>query len=279
MPDFRDYAVEVQAPATTIGEATRVTGDFLRDITKRNEEFRNFRMFGPDEWASQRLSAVFDVTDRTWMAETLPGGRPPRARRARDGDAERAHLPGLARGVPAHRPAWALHHVRGVRARGRLDVQPAREMAEGDARGDPLAAADRVVHLPAVLARVAAGPQRVLAPGPGLPRPRDQQEVGGDPRLPPARHEHAPLRHGPLPAKQELRQCRRGRQAARAPVPGHGLGDQALHGRDRDLGVGVERPRRRAGRRHGLLRRHPDARDARGSRNPARATSRTSRFE
>jgi xylulose-5-phosphate/fructose-6-phosphate phosphoketolase len=71
MPDFRDYAVEVSHPGQTVGEATKVLGSFLRDITKLNEQARNFRMFGPDEWASNRLGSVFEVTDRTWLAEHI----------------------------------------------------------------------------------------------------------------------------------------------------------------------------------------------------------------
>jgi xylulose-5-phosphate/fructose-6-phosphate phosphoketolase len=72
LPDFRDYAVEVLTPGTVMAEATRVLGRFLRDVMQRNLESRNFRLFGPDETASNRLSAVFEVTDRTWMAETRP---------------------------------------------------------------------------------------------------------------------------------------------------------------------------------------------------------------
>ncbi len=69
MPDFADYAVAVAHPGQTDGEATRVMGVFLRDVMKRN---RDFRLFGPDETASNRLSAVFEVTDRAWVAQTLP---------------------------------------------------------------------------------------------------------------------------------------------------------------------------------------------------------------
>lgn len=69
MPDFRNYAVEVKKPGQTIAEATRVMGTFLRDVMKRNLESNNFRIFGPDETASNRWSNVFDVTDRTWLAE------------------------------------------------------------------------------------------------------------------------------------------------------------------------------------------------------------------
>jgi xylulose-5-phosphate/fructose-6-phosphate phosphoketolase len=70
LPDFRDYAVEVKAPGTGSTEATRVLGAFLRDVLARNRD--NFRLFGPDETASNRLGAVFEATARTWEAETLP---------------------------------------------------------------------------------------------------------------------------------------------------------------------------------------------------------------
>jgi xylulose-5-phosphate/fructose-6-phosphate phosphoketolase len=71
LPDFREYAVEVARAGTTFSEATRVLGGFLRDVIRGNE--RRFRLFGPDETASNRLGAVFEVTDRAWLAETLPG--------------------------------------------------------------------------------------------------------------------------------------------------------------------------------------------------------------
>ena len=69
LPDFRDYAVAVDRPGHTCAEATRVLGHFLRDVMARNRD--NFRVFGPDETASNRLGALFEVTDRTWMAERL----------------------------------------------------------------------------------------------------------------------------------------------------------------------------------------------------------------
>jgi xylulose-5-phosphate/fructose-6-phosphate phosphoketolase len=70
MPDFRDYAVEVPKPATTFSEATRVLGALLRDVIRRNPD--RFRLFGPDETSSNRLDAVFEVTDRQWEAERIP---------------------------------------------------------------------------------------------------------------------------------------------------------------------------------------------------------------
>jgi xylulose-5-phosphate/fructose-6-phosphate phosphoketolase len=70
LPDFREYAVEVTEPGTTFSEATRVLGGFLRDVTSRNRD--NFRVFGPDETASNRLADLFTATPRQWEAETLP---------------------------------------------------------------------------------------------------------------------------------------------------------------------------------------------------------------
>jgi xylulose-5-phosphate/fructose-6-phosphate phosphoketolase len=72
MPDFRDYAVDVPKPGGVTAEATRTMGRFLRDIMKLNLERKNFRIFGPDETASNRLGNVFEVTDRTWMEYTIP---------------------------------------------------------------------------------------------------------------------------------------------------------------------------------------------------------------
>jgi xylulose-5-phosphate/fructose-6-phosphate phosphoketolase len=70
LPDFRDYAVEVDAPGVVTSEATRVLGTYLRDVVLANAD--NFRVFGPDETASNRLQAIFEVTDRQWMADVLP---------------------------------------------------------------------------------------------------------------------------------------------------------------------------------------------------------------
>ena len=67
LPDFRDYQVDVPAPGGVVAESTRTMGTFLRDVMRHNPE--NFRVFGPDETNSNRLGALFEVTDRAWMAE------------------------------------------------------------------------------------------------------------------------------------------------------------------------------------------------------------------
>ncbi|HLH65708.1 MAG TPA: phosphoketolase family protein [Solirubrobacteraceae bacterium] len=69
LPDFRDHAVRVRTPATGSSEATRVLGEYLRDVMRLNPD--RFRIVGPDETASNRLQAVFEATDRDWQAERL----------------------------------------------------------------------------------------------------------------------------------------------------------------------------------------------------------------
>jgi len=69
LPDFRSYAVDVAAPGSADAEDTRVLGEFLRDVIKLNPH--NFRVFGPDETASNRLTAVFQATAKQWAAEIL----------------------------------------------------------------------------------------------------------------------------------------------------------------------------------------------------------------
>jgi xylulose-5-phosphate/fructose-6-phosphate phosphoketolase len=72
MPDFYDYAVKVAKPGTELAEATRVLGTFLRDVMKLNLDAQNFRVFGPDETASNRLDALYEVTDKVLMEPFLP---------------------------------------------------------------------------------------------------------------------------------------------------------------------------------------------------------------
>jgi xylulose-5-phosphate/fructose-6-phosphate phosphoketolase len=72
MPDFREYAVKVTKPGTETAEATRVLGNLLRDVLKLNANSKNFRVFGPDETASNRLEALYEVTDKVFMEPILP---------------------------------------------------------------------------------------------------------------------------------------------------------------------------------------------------------------
>ncbi len=180
LPDFRDYAVDVPEPGKTVAEATRVLGGWLRDVMAANPD--DFRLFAPDETASNRLQDVYEVTGKL--------RQPPGAERARDGGVERAPVPGLARRLLAHGPARRADLLRGVHPYRRLDVQPARQVAE-ELPGDRLATPDRLAELPAQLPCLATGPQRGVAPGPGFHRPRREQEGRHRAGLPAVRREHA----------------------------------------------------------------------------------------
>lgn len=72
LPDFRNYAVKVESPGAVNAEATRVQGAFLRDVLRRNADQKNFRVFSPDETASNRWGAVFEATDRRWLDDIRP---------------------------------------------------------------------------------------------------------------------------------------------------------------------------------------------------------------
>ncbi len=273
LPDFRDYAVDVpRARHAPRARRRACSAGFLRDVMTREP--------GPLPRLRPRRDGVQPAGRRVRGDRPPVGGRapahrrPPGARGPRDGGAQRAHVPGLAGGLPADRPPRPVQLLRGLHPHRRLDVQPARQVAEGHAR-HPVAAADRVAQLPAQLARLAPGPQRLLAPGPRLHRPRGQQEGRDRPRLPAPRRQLPAVGRRPLPAQPPLRERDRGRQAAGARLPDDGRGDRALHARHRHLGLGVERRRRRARRGAGLRRRHPDARDAGRRGDPARAASPT----
>jgi xylulose-5-phosphate/fructose-6-phosphate phosphoketolase len=72
LPDIRAYEVKVTSPGAGDEQSTKILGDFLRDALTLNDAEKNFRIFGPDETASNRLQSVFEVTDRVWQAEILP---------------------------------------------------------------------------------------------------------------------------------------------------------------------------------------------------------------
>ena len=73
LPDIRDHAVEVDRPGASVSEATKVLGGWLRDVVRDNPD--NFRIFGPDETASNRLQSVYEATDKQWNADFEPHDR------------------------------------------------------------------------------------------------------------------------------------------------------------------------------------------------------------
>ena len=200
LPDFRDYAVEVPAPGSTIerGDHGCWASSCATSIERNPTNVPAVRP-GRDRVQPPRSRSSRPPTASGWRADC-----PTDEHLAPDGRVmevlSRAPLPGLAGGLPADRPARPLQLLRGVHPHRRLDVQPARQVAEDDAR-DPLAPADRLAQLPADQPRLAPGPQRLQPPGPGLHRPRRQQEGRGHPGLPAARRQHAAVGRRPLPAQ------------------------------------------------------------------------------
>ena len=177
LPDFRDYAVEVPHAGKVLHENTKPLGEFLRDTMRNN--MTTFRVFGPDETASNRLQSIYQVEQEDLAGRHAARGRRrgrARARWAGDGDALGAHARGMAGRLPAVRAPRLLPHLRGIRPCGGLDVQPAREMAGHLQEPRAVARIGVVAKHPAVVDRLAAGSQRLLAPGPGLHRPGHQQE-------------------------------------------------------------------------------------------------------
>ena len=235
LPDFRDYAVPVERPAADRARRCACSGGSLPTSSR---EIRTTSASSAPTRPRPTGSAMSSTsTDRVGRRDP-PGDDNLAPDGPRRGGAVRAPVPGLARGLSADRQARRLHLLRGLHPHRRLDVQPARQVAEGDA-GIPWRRPIASLNYLLELACLASGPQRLLASGPGLHRSRDEQEGGGRPRLSAARRQHAAERRRSLPAQPELRQRRRRRQAARVELPLDGRRSPPLHARDRDLGLGV----------------------------------------
>ena len=176
MPHFRGYAVTVLKPGSMQAESTRVLGNFLRDVMKLNLDKKNFRLFGPDETASNRLDAVYEASGKEWMAAVEDvdinlsvNGRVMEvlSEHLCEGWLEGYLLTGR-HGLFSCYEAF-IHIID-------FDVESACKMAQGQWE-DPLAKADCVAELPADIACLAAGPQRLLPPGSGFHRSCCKQEI------------------------------------------------------------------------------------------------------
>ncbi len=265
LPDFRDFAVPVPEPGTSSSEATRVLGHFMREVIRSNPE--TFRLMGPDETASNRLGDVLEVTDRAWDAQTLDSDD----HLAPDGRVMEVLSEHLCQGWLEGYLLTGRHGLFNcyeafIHIIDSMFNQHAKWLKVTD--GIPWRAP--IASLNYCSPRTCgAGPQRVLTPGPGLHRPRGQQEGRDRAGVPAAGCELPALGGRPLPAQPRIRQRDRGRQAARPGLPRHGAGRRTLHPRHRSLGLGQQRRGHRAGRRARLRRGHPDARDSRRRGHPA----------
>lgn len=158
MPDFRQYGIKVDKPGTTEAENCRPLGVFLRDVMKKNMD--NFRVFGPDENTSNKLNAIYEVSKKLWLEEYFPEDADG-TELAPDGrvieNTQRTHSRRHARRLSAHRPTWVLQHVRGLRPRDRLHVQPACQVAD-HLQPSSVAGQDRLAELAHHQHRLAARP-------------------------------------------------------------------------------------------------------------------------
>ena len=273
LPDYRDYAIAVTRPGAELAESTAAQGRMIRDVFRANEAARNFRVFSPDETASNRWGAVFEVTNRCSVAEILPGdtavARDGRVMEILSENVCEAWLEGyLLTGRHGFLSSYEafIHIIDAMFNQHAKWLKSAREVPWRR----PIASLNILLssHV------LAAGSQRLLASGPGVPRPRGEQEVRDRAGVPAAGREHAAGGHRRLPAQPRSRERDRRRQASRAAVARHGRGDPPCDGGHRHLGLGVERPGRRTGRGDGLLRRRADHGDARRGRAAARARAR-----
>ena len=176
MPDFHVHAVNVPSPGAVDGQDTLVLGKFLRDVASLNQDQRNFRIFGPDETLSNLLGAVFEVTNRQWDARTVtndeflaPAGR------VLDSMLSEHQCEGWLEGyLLTGRHGLFNSYEAFIRIVDSMFSQHAKWLKV--TLGTALAPENRVAELSAGFPRLAAGSQRLHAPGSGIPRPCNQQE-------------------------------------------------------------------------------------------------------
>jgi xylulose-5-phosphate/fructose-6-phosphate phosphoketolase len=232
LPDYRAYAVKVDEPGRLEVENTRVLGTFLRDVMQKNMD--KFRVFGPDETASNRLSAIYAATPKTWMAEIKPEDADG-TELAPDGRVmemlSEHTLEGWLEGyLLSGRHGFFASYEAFIHVIDSMFNQHAKWLEQ--CNKIPWRAPISALNL-LITSTVWRQP-----PGPGLSGPGHQQECLGHPDLYAPGCQHPPVGGQPLPAQHPLCQRHRLRQAVPPAIPEHGRGHQALHQRHRHLGLG-----------------------------------------
>ncbi len=263
MPDFRTYAITIAKPGTTIAESTRALGAFLRDVMKLNQQAANFRVFGPDETASNRLDALYQATDKEWMEPLLPTDE---------------HLSPDGRVIEVLSEHMCQGWLEGYLLSGRHGFFSCYEgfIHIVDSMFNQHAKWLKVTrHIP--WRRPISSLNYLLSSHVWRQDHNgfSHQESGYRPRLPAAGCELFAVCGGPLLAQSPLCECDRGRQAAGIAVAGHGCRHRALHTGDRHLVLGQHGPGRRAGCGDGLRRRCPHTGNAGCGRPASSAFSRS----
>ena len=254
MPDFRDHAVSVPAPGAVSAQDTLVLGKFLRDVTRLNENKRNFRIFGPDETLSNLLGDVFEVTNRQWDAREVdddeflaPQGR------VLDSMLSEHQCEGWLEGyLLTGRHGLFNSYEAFIRIVDSMFSQHAKWLKV--TLELPWRRKICIAQLLARLPRLAAGPQRLHSSRPRLPRSRHQQESGYRSGLSATGRQLSLVGVRSLPAQSALRERCRCWQACAAAMADDGASRRSLHRGNRYLAMGEQRPRRGTGCRDGLLR-------------------------
>ena len=269
LPIWRDCAVDVPAPGAATAEPTRTLGRWLKGVIEANATRRNFRIFGPDETVSNRLTPVFDVTPRQWEAAM------------NDGDEFLGRDGRVMEVLSEHQCQGWLEGYLLTGRHGLFDCYEAfvhivdsmfNQHAKWLEVTDKLPWRRPIASLNYLLASHVWQQDHngFTHQDPRLHRRGAEQKAGGRACLPAAGRELPAQRLRSLFADQAVRQRGGGRQAPRAAMAGRRRGGEPLRGGPGHLGLGQQRPGNRPRPRDGLRRRRADARNPRRRFDPAR---------
>ena len=213
LPDFRTYAVEVSSRGTAMYENTKPLGEYLRDVMKNNPT--SFRVFGPDETASNRLQAVYEASKKTWMADMLPedadGGELARDGRVMEMLSEHTLVGWLEGYLLTGRHGFFHTYEAFAHVIDSMFNQHAKwlDICKNHVPWRASVSSENILLSSTVWRQDHNG---FSHQDPGFIDLGDQQGTVGHARLPAARRQHAAVGRRPLPAQHRLHQCHRGRQ-------------------------------------------------------------------
>ena len=258
LPDFRNYKLKLEKPGVVQAENTRPLGKFLRDVMKLN--LTNFRVFGPDETASNKLDDIYEASKKFWIEEYFPEDADG-SELAPDGRViemlSEHTLEGMLEGyLLTGRHGFISTYESFAHVIDSMFNQHAKwlSICQHLSWRENVASLEPVDHIDGM----ETGPQRIHSPGSGISGCGGEQERGSDADLFAAGREFAAVGGGPLPEKRELRERDRVRQTITPAVHGYGRSHPTLHQGNRHLGMGLQRPGERAGRSDGFGRRYTD---------------------
>ncbi len=239
-PDFRAYGIDVPSPGSVEAQDMLVLGSFVRDVIRDNADAKNFRVFGPDESKSNRLTPMFETTSRVWNADLAEGDEYlGHSGRVMDSMLSEHMCEGWLEGyLLTGRHGFFNSYEAFIRIVDSMFSQHAKWLKTCNEL--PWRQDIASLKLYPLLQRLAAGSQRLHPPGPRLPGSCGQQEgrCGADVSAP-GRQLPALLLQ-PLHCQPELCECAGHLQASPPSMADHGAGGEALHPGHRHLAVGLQ---------------------------------------